>query len=148
MARLTSVNDCGWGLRVFRRRLNGATTMKPAALLAALLPIAASADITPSPPEKAQACALVNSINSWTESDASTVVLETSPKHRYKVTFTAPCADAKRAIMVLIDRPPSAGACLSPGDALLFLRRASVPPQSFHYDERCVIKTIEPLAAE
>lgn len=129
--------------------MNGALRiMKPGVLLAALLPFAASADLTPSLPENTPACALVNSINSWKEADASTAILETSPKHRYKITFAAPCNDMKRAIMVLIDRPPSAGACLSPGDALLFLRRASVPPQSFHYDERCVIKTIEPLAAE
>ena len=108
------------------------------------LPLTAAAAPPPAP-LAAPACARVSGIDSWKDVDASTVILETSPKHRYKVTFTAPCSDMKYGIMVLIERPASAGACLSPGDALVFLRRATVPPQSFHYDERCVIKTIEAL---
>jgi hypothetical protein len=116
--------------------------------LLALLTLPLIAAAPPADAPKAPACARVSGIDSWKDVDASTVILESAPKHRYKVTFTAPCPDTKRGIMVLIERPPSAGACLSPGDALVFLRRATVPPQSFHYDERCVIKTIEALPEE
>ncbi len=108
------------------------------------LPLAAPVIEPGTPPS----CAMVQSIDTWTDVDNSTVMLETSPRRRYKVTFNAPCPDVKRAILALIQRAPSAGACLSPGDSIVFARKSPAGAKNYDYDERCVIKTItsQPIA--
>jgi imidazole glycerol phosphate synthase subunit HisF len=108
--------------------------------------VAAATPATSEPLAKIEpACAMVQSIDSWTDVDTSTVILETSPRRRYKVTFTGPCPDVKRATLALIQREASAGACLSPGDSIIFARKASTGAQNYDYDARCTIKTITPL---
>ena len=120
-----------------------------AVVVASVLPAPPLAAPSAGEPVAPSSCAIVQSIDSWKDVDESNVIVETSPRRRYKVEFSAPCPDAKRAMMALIQRAPSAGMCLSPGDAIIFARRSPAGPQNFDYDESCVIKTItaQPIEA-
>lgn len=118
------------------------------AAIALFLPVLAAAAPTVDDPTKPSPCAKVQSIDSWKDIDLSTVILQTSPRRRYRVTFTAPCPDVKRGILALIQRSPGAGMCLSSGDSIVFARQSPVSPQNFDYDERCVIKTITAMPVE
>ena len=119
-----------------------------AAAIAIFLPTFTAAAPTVDESIKPSSCAMVQSIDSWKDIDESTVILETSPRRRYKVTFIAPCPDVKRGILALIQRSLGAGVCLSPGESINFARQSPVGPRNFDYDERCVIKTIAELPVE
>lgn len=118
-------------------------------VIAAVLPAPPLTAPSADKPVAPSSCAIVQTVDSWQDVDESSVILETSPHRRYKVTFTAPCPDVKRAVLALIQRAPSAGMCLAPGDAIVFARRSPAGPKNFDYDERCVIKTItaQPIEA-
>lgn len=123
-------------------QLNGAE-MKSAFLLmmiAALAVVPFLPTVSPVAP-----CAAVATIEHWQFVDERTVVVDGAEQRRYRITFTKACADAKTGTLALIQREPSAGACLAAGDAIIFARRTS--PSSFKYDESCVIKTITQVAA-
>lgn len=118
------------------------------AAVAFVFPTLSVAAATVNDPVTPSTCAVVRTIDSWTDVDESTVILETSPRRRYKVTFIAACPDVKRGGVALIQRSPSAGVCLSPGDSIIFARKSPPGPQNFDYDERCIIKTIAALPVE
>ena len=124
------------------------TTRLLPATIAVLLPALSVAAPTAGQSAKPSSCAVVQTIDSWKDADELTVILETSPRRRYKVTFTAPCPDVKRGFLALIQRLPSAGTCLSPGDSIVFARRVPVSHRKFGFDERCAIKTIAALPVE
>ena len=123
-------------------QLDGAE-MKSVFLLAVLTVLAVVPFLpTVSPPAP---CAAIAAIDHWQFVDERTVVVEGAEQRRYRIAFTKACPDAKTGTLALIQRQPSAGACLAVGDAIIFAHRTS--PTSFKYDESCVIKTIEQMAA-
>ena len=73
-----------------------------------------------------------------------TVIIETSPQKKFKVTFVTPCREAKWAHFARIDPRQSSAVCLSVGDALVFGRGAA-PGGGLGQEERCMIDAIEPI---
>jgi hypothetical protein len=117
--------------------------MKSALMLVVLAVLAVVPFLpTASPPP----CAAIAAIDHWQFVDERTVVVEGAEQRRYSITFTKACPDAKTGTLALIQRQPSAGACLAAGDAIIFARRTS--PTNFKYNESCVIKTITPLPGQ
>ena len=91
-------------------------------------------------------CAIVKSIDNWKAVDETTVIVQTSPRRRYKITFTAPCREMKWTTFARVERRPGAGVCLAPGDAIMFGRKTLFPlfpPHPNETEERCVIRAID-----
>ena len=94
---------------------------------------------------KPSSCAFVRSINNWKPIDDQTAIIETSPRRKFKVTFATPCRELKWAHFARLDPRPSSAVCLSAGDVLVFGRGALFPSGRAEFEERCMIRTIEPL---
>jgi Family of unknown function (DUF6491) len=80
-------------------------------------------------------CAFVSQINNFKEVDDRTVIIETSPNRRYRVTFFDRCREMRWAIFARVESRP--GVCLSKGDVLVFGRG--------DISERCMIESVEAL---
>ena len=93
---------------------------------------------------KPNSCAFVRTIDSWTSIDEDHAYLYTSPRHKFKVKFFAPCRELKWAIFARLETRPSSAVCLSVGDTLIFGRGALMPSRRFEFEERCTITEIEP----
>ena len=94
-------------------------------------------------------CAIVKSLENWKPVDETTVIVETSPAHRYKISFTAPCREMKWTTFARIERRPGAGVCLASGDAIVFGRRTLFPlfpPHPNETEEHCVIGAVDSVA--
>jgi len=96
---------------------------------------------------KPSSCAFVRSIDRWEPIDEKTVYLYTSPRRKYKVTFTGKCREMKWAIFARLETRPSAGACLSVGDSILFAHGA-FRDRRHEFEERCVIRAVEGMPLE
>ena len=105
-------------------------------------PVGSIAKAGPSP-----SCALVNSIDAWQEADEATVVIETSPSQKFRIEFTAPCRETSNSLVAHIETRRGGGICLIPGDTIVFGRGQTVAFEHYEFEERCTIKTIEPVIA-
>ncbi|MBP6014569.1 MAG: hypothetical protein KBA31_20240 [Alphaproteobacteria bacterium] len=99
-------------------------------------------------PAKPSSCAMVRSIDSWTQIDETHAYIHTSPRRKFKITFVAPCRELKWAIFARVDTRLSAGMCLSAGDALVFGRGTSFADDRFEFEERCTIRAVEAVPFE
>lgn len=104
-------------------------------LAAAEKPATAAALVVSDTPNK---CAFVRSINGWSYVDDKTIVVETNPSNRFKVSFTIRCHDLDTALGIAIDGRGSS--CLRSGDAI-------VPSRSgIGFHQRCTVAKVEHLA--
>ena len=93
-------------------------------------PVISSENATPSRP-----CAFVREIDNFKRIDDRSVIIETSPSRRFKVTFFNTCRELKWAWSIRIEARP--GICLTPGDVLVVGRD--------RFPERCMVQTVEAL---
>jgi hypothetical protein len=110
--------------------------------LAMALPGAAVADTAPP-----FACPAVSLTDHWKRIDALTIAIETEAHLAYKVTFTNTCRKLKSSVLARIESQPGNLMCLSPGDVMIFGRGQSFPDQRYEFEERCTIKSVEPIEA-
>ena len=102
-------------------------------------------------PQQPSSCAFVRSIDYWKPIDKETAYIFTSPRRKFKVRFMGPCQELNWAVFARLDTPRGGHVCLSPGDALIFgggtifPRDRSFGRDRFGIEERCVIRTIEPV---
>lgn len=124
--------------------MNDVRWMNNAILCAAVLhaPAPALAD-----GERSASCPIVSSIDSWQEVDETTAVIETSPRQKFRVTFTAPCREMSSSLFAHVDTRHGGGICLSPGDTIVFGRGETRAHEHYEFEERCTIKTIDPVIA-
>jgi hypothetical protein len=92
-------------------------------------------------------CPIVSSIDSWHEVDEATAIIETSPRQKFRVTFTTPCRDMSSNLFAHIETRHGGGICLSPGDTIVFGRGETRAHEHYEFEERCTIKKIEPVIA-
>ncbi len=95
--------------------------------------------------ERTASCPFANSIDSWQEVDETTALIETSPRQKFRVTFTAPCRDMSRSLFAHIETRRGGGICLSNGDTIVFGRGQTRAFEHYEFEERCTIKSIEPM---
>ena len=121
------------------RNVSGTAGFTVAALLSVtgLVPLAAADDVPPRGPQTnsgPRPCAFVREINGFSMVDDRTVLITTSPRRQFKVTFINVCRDLKWANSLALDSFPG-GSCLNPGDAMI-VAHGGIP-------DRCIVQKVE-----
>ncbi len=122
------------------------TTLTKVVLALAMATASPASAIAADQPTEPSSCVRTQSIDDWKPVDKSTIIVRTGPDHSYKVTFASRCSHMKSSVFARVEtRPTTAIACLSRGDIVLFGRGPRRADNSFEREERCVVKSVEPI---